>query len=44
VFNVTELPGPAWRGCFELCDASQVDELEAAVEARLYSVAFRLAA
>lgn len=42
VFDVAEIPGPAWRGYFELRDASQVDELEAAVEARLASVAFRL--
>ena len=42
VFNVVELPGPAWRGCFELRDASQVDELEATVEARLASVGLRL--
>lgn len=44
VFEVAVLPGPAYRGCFELRDASQADELEAAVEARLHSIALRLVA
>lgn len=44
VFKVTELPGPAWAGCYELVDESQLDELEAAIVADLKFVTFRLAA